>query len=434
MPDDSPVTAARNEPRMPEAHPGDFMLYGSGEAEAKWTPCRFVFAPSWRPRFLERVRAELPPSPLAHLDAEGALHEGSPPPTPGEVMAMPVSTPDNPHPATIVIPPDALDMIGIRVRFGKRHCDVLSPAGRSDLLGNGWDAPSLARDIAKWTAALTGGNRRLPPRLHAGLMVETELDRIHDDHRPFGLPAGVTSGGLARWYAMQHLRGELRDEWTRSDCARVTPKRLLMDGKPVPNPSSTSAVEMLNDLSAAFGGPTPVAVWVAFSPLTTATADAINCVRLAGDFGDRVSLGDAARDAARQGWKRVDETWAGLAIDRIAHTLNYLLLEDRADMQLMTRSESNERDPVGAATDMLLIATGRVVHACTWPTWHRHELLVRPDEDDCDEIDRVVPMVTAREIPSMEEVQALATRVHERRREARQGREAKPAPLPAPAM
>ena len=435
MPDESVFSPAPSEPPMPEAHRGEFILYGS-DPRARWTPCRFVFSPSWHPNYLHMVRAELPPYPLTHLDSAGALHEGSLPPTSGEVMVVPrlASIVGNPRPATIVVPPDALDRIGIRVAIRGRHCDcdILSPAGRRELRENARVAPELARDVANWISALGSTGDPLPPRLDASLVVETEIDRLDCERQPFGLPAGVTPDGLARWQAMQRFRTEMWREWTQSDC-----ERLLHDLNRGPDSSCPDADRMdgrdavFRFIAQSVAGKERHAVQyncMSFKPLTKAGDKGVACAQLG---GADTSLDEIEEGARQLGWRRIDDAWAVKAMASFRERLDDILHGFGAETRLLTRARCKETEPPAAGTDMLLVASGNEVHACAWPTWQRQDSLVTVRKGA---LPRVFRMVAAREIPSMEDVQELSAHVHARRQEARHESEAETAPLASPAM
>ena len=445
MPDDNRFSPAPSEPPMPEAHRGEFILYGSGEAEAKWTPCRFALQPTDHVWDLDIVREahawSAPASRQRFLAAGGALlrHDEMGRHFPNTMMVFPEVTPDNPtpSPATIVVPPDAYDMIGIRARVGDEAFDIQSREGRRQIAANGDANPSLARDVARWADCLGAVGEVAPealaPRLGADLSIEIGMRRMFRQFSPLSAPAGVTPDGLARWRLMQEMRAEMRDEWDGDDCARVMDQLFSapqLASVPVPSGAMLPEVAATVEAALADDGDGPVAI--ALSRLTAAPLETLSCVQVQRPKRGALATVNVKDVAVERGWTEIAERWNGLVGCKRDRYLDDGRRGMRPVVILMTRSFSDEDAPVGAAADMLLIADERGVHACAWPTWQRRDTLIhRPGGEEFPE---AIPMVTAGEIPSMEELHELAVRVHARRQEARHESEARPAPLPQPAM
>lgn len=444
MASDDPVPAERIGPTIPEGsdfrgHYGEFSLYGSDAAEAKWIPCSFAFCPSsgcgaWGARELrEAYRWNDAPDRWRRLAADGTLHrlaESNELPARAVVVA-PLFSPGEPTPGTIVVPPDALDMIGIRASVADGQCDIQALAGRREIAAKAGGS-QLSVDVTFWADGLRA-RLALAPRIEADLLVESRLMDIRGDPDPVVASTGVTPLGLARWEMMQVFRQCLKDEWTPSDCARVIPRFRTIDGTTVLNPPAKPANQVFASIAKTRAGVTPPRVWTVLDPLTTASADTVSCVRL-GDADDGclpLPVASPAGDASAQGWNPVNEAWCELAFERIADLLGEAL-GHRPEMRLLTRNEPSEGEPLGAATDMLLIEAGEAVLACTWPTWQRQPSIIRRSSDH--EFRQVIPMVAAREIPSIEEVQELAVRVRAREQETRHESENHPAPALQPAM
>ena len=424
-------------------HDGECILYGSGEAEAKWTPCRFTLCPpagpgGWDARELrEAYRWNDAPDRWRLLAADGTLHrltDSNKLPARAAVVCR-LFSPGEPSPGTFVVPSDALDMIGIRARIGDETFDIQSLEGRRQIAANGDANPALSCDVAHWAGWLESVGEVAPealaPRLGAGLSIEVGMRRMFFEFGPrLSAPAGVTADGLARWRLMQEMRAEMRDEWNGDDCARAMRQ---LAGVPVPSGvmfpdevAATVEAALANDGD----DQRRVRVAIALSRLTAAPLETLPCAQLVS--GNRAALAAIMAVATVRGWTKIDERWTGLAIGEMERCLDDRRPGRRLDVCLMTRSFSDEGAPVGAAADMLLIADERGVHACCWPTWQREATLIhRPGGNKFPE---AMPMVTAREIPSMDELHELAVRVRARRQEARHESEARPSPLPQPAM
>lgn len=364
------------------------------------------------------------------------------------VVVFPDATRDDPSPVPIVVPPDALDMVGIRATVGDRDHDILSREGRRGIAENAEAAPNLARDVAEWADSMEHfahmGGEHVAPRMCARLKVEglseglsKGLSEIIDGgpgREQLRMPEGVTVDGLARWIEARDMI-EVHDDgkWTQSDCERA-----LLDfaggvvgerGVGAPIGEAMSAREMFARLARKHEAPSAASLppdWLA--RLTTVPTSTVSCARLGGGVDQRLHLPRVAARAEQMGWTRIDEEWWKRATEEIAESLREELPGYRPAMTLLTRTFREDAGLPSAAADMLLIAGNGEIHACTWPTLERKGCLVMKG---CGELPLYYPMVAAHEIPSMEAVMDLETRVRERPKQARHESEPQPAPLPA---
>lgn len=390
------------------------MIY-SRRDDTEWRKCRFAFPLrhcAWESFVAAAMVPEWEKRETVQLGADGALRRSgdSPRLNPVHIAIFPEPTANDPAPATIIVSPDSLDMLGLRATVNGLSRDILSPAGRRQLSEADFDP--VIRDVADWACELGQYDLDfLSPRFAAGLMVENRV-RVQGP----ALPNAVTLDGLARWQLAQSLREELNDECFPKECKRALQE---LTGREDHLQSPAIVVSALSPRStirydeAAFSVP-------AFAQLTTTPEDDI----VAATFAKK--LNGVAEDAEAQGWERIDETWTRQALEKANDCLSIATLTSegpRFEMQFLTRPYA--RGSSAPATDMLLVADPNATHAFVWPTWQRQSMAALGK----------MHMVSAIEIPSMEEVQRLAVqvRVRARRLEALQD-SVSPAPLAAPAM
>lgn len=434
MPIADAVPAETGNPDFPTAWDGTYMICGGAGATNRWVACRFVLAPAkyaWRSQVLMDSN-DRGYTRLMRLGADGGLRyrKDKPDLPPLGIMIFPRWENSGEVAAhTIMVEPDALDMLGIRATVpghaGGSH-DIQSPAGRRELAEKFQPGWGIARAVANWAAAL--GERdldQLPPRLGAGLMVE----RIAREEK-LTLPGGVTPDGLGRWRLAQRLRAELEDERS-GDRRKVALMDLIADCKGRPPARAMTASAAFDDWIEKEGiREDSESLHYSFAALTGASADTVFCARSA----YHARLDEFEANAQRLGWRPIDEEWTRQALSNVGRRMKEHLrrTDDWPPMRFLARVDRDDSARTETATDMVLVPDRSTVHAFGWPTAERRDTLFL-DNGEGVTIGKS-PLVSAAEIPSMEEVQDLAVRVRARRQEARHESEARPAALPAPAM